>query len=75
MKVKTRGRVCRIASSSKKIMELISHQQIKLGAQIIVQQRFEFDDSMEILVDGIHKTNITQQLAKNIFISHEVKKR
>lgn len=75
MKVKTKGRVCRIASASKKIMELISHQQIKLGSQIMVQHRFEFDDSMEILIDGKHKVNISQQLAKNIFISYDAKKR
>jgi len=75
MKVKTKGRVCRIASASKKIMELINHKQIKLGSQIIVEQRFEFDDSIEIMIDGKHKTNISQQLAKNIFISYEAKKR
>jgi DtxR family Mn-dependent transcriptional regulator len=75
MKVKTKGRVCRIASASKKIMELISHQQIKLGSQIMVLQRFEFDDSMEIMIDGTHKVNISQQLAKNIFINYEAKKR
>lgn len=75
MKVKTKARVCRIASASKKIMELISHQQIKIGSQIIVLQRFEFDDSMEIMIDGKHKVNISQQLAKNIFINYEAKKR
>jgi DtxR family Mn-dependent transcriptional regulator len=75
MKIKTKGRVCRIASASKKIMELISHQQIKIGSQIMVQQRFEFDDSMEILIDGKHRVNISQQLAKNIFISYDAKKR
>lgn len=75
MKVKTKGRVCRIASASKKIMELISHQQIKLGSQIMVLQRFEFDDSMEIMIDGKNKANISQQLAKSIFISYEAKKR
>lgn len=75
MKVKTKGRVCRITSASKKIMELISHQQIKLGSQILVKQRFEFDDSMEIMIDGKHKVNISQQLAKSIFISYEAKKR
>jgi DtxR family Mn-dependent transcriptional regulator len=75
MKAKKKGRVCRIASASKKIMELISYQQIKLGSQIMVQQRFEFDDSMEILIDGKHKANISQQLAKNIFISYDAKKR
>lgn len=75
MKIKTKGRVCRITGASKKIMDLISHQQIKLGAQIMVQQKFEFDDSLEILVDKKHRTNISQQLAKNIFISYEAKTR
>ncbi len=75
MKVKTKARVCRIASASKKIMELISHQQIKIGSQIMVLQRFEFDESMEIMIDGKHKVNISQQLAKNIFINYEAKKR
>lgn len=75
MKVKTKARVCRIASASKKIMELISHQQIKIGSQIMVLQRFEFDDSMEIMIDGKHKVNISQQLGKNIFINYEAKKR
>jgi DtxR family Mn-dependent transcriptional regulator len=75
MEEKTRGRVCRIGNASKKIMELISHQQIKIGSQIIIEKKFEFDASMEITVDRKHKANISQQLAKNIFISYEAKKR
>jgi len=75
MEEKTRGRVCRIGNASKKIMELISHQQIKIGSQIIIEKKFEFDASMEITVDRKHKSNISQQLAKNIFISYEAKKR
>lgn len=75
MEEKTRGRVCRIGNASNKIMELISHQQIKIGSQIIIEKKFEFDASMEITVDRKHKANISQQLAKNIFISYEAKKR
>ncbi|MEY3177840.1 MAG: hypothetical protein RJB42_81 [Bacteroidota bacterium] len=75
MEEKIRGRVCRIGNASKKIMELISHQQIKIGSQIIIEKKFEFDASMEITVDRKHKANISQQLAKNIFISYEAKKR
>ena len=75
MEEKTRGRVCRIGNASKKIMELISHQQIKIGSQIIIEKKFEFDASMEITVDRKHKANISQQLAKNIFINYEAKKR
>ncbi|MEY5045864.1 MAG: hypothetical protein RL713_1089, partial [Bacteroidota bacterium] len=75
MEEKTRGRVCRIGNASNKIMELISHQQIKIGSQIIIEKKFEFDASMEITVDRKHKANISQQLAKNIFINYEAKKR
>jgi DtxR family Mn-dependent transcriptional regulator len=75
MEEKTRGRVSRIGNASKKIMELISHQQIKIGSQIIIEKKFEFDESLEITVDRKHKANISQQLAKNIFISYEAKKR
>ncbi|MEN9371541.1 MAG: hypothetical protein RI991_273 [Bacteroidota bacterium] len=75
MEEKTKGSVCRIGNASKKIMELISHQQIKIGSQIIIEKKFEFDASMEITVDRKHKANISQQLAKNIFISYEAKKR
>ena len=75
METKKSGKVCRIGNASKKIMELISHQQIKIGSQIIVEKKFEFDDSLEIMVDRKHKANISQQLAKNIFISYEAKKR
>ena len=75
MEEKTKGSVCRIGNASKKIMELISHQQIKIGSQIIIEKKFEFDASMEITVDRKPKANIRQQLAKNIFISYEAKKR
>jgi DtxR family Mn-dependent transcriptional regulator len=73
MEENTMGRVCRIGNASEKIMELISHQQIKIGSQIMVEKKFEFDESLEITIDRKHKANISQQLAKNIFISYEVK--
>ena len=73
MEENTMGRVCRIGNASEKIMELISHQQIKIGSQIMVEKKFEFDESLEITIDRKHKANISQQLAKNIFISYETK--
>lgn len=74
MEIKKKGKVCRIGSASKKIMELISHQQIKIGSLITIEKRFEFDESLEVVIDKKHKASISQQLAKNIFISYETKK-
>jgi DtxR family Mn-dependent transcriptional regulator len=70
LKVKTQGRVTKIKSHSTKIMDLIAHQQINIGSKITVKKVFEFDESMEIIIDGKTTKNISQQLAKNIFIGN-----
>jgi DtxR family Mn-dependent transcriptional regulator len=70
LKVKTQGRVTKIKSHSTKIMALIAHQQINIGSKITVKKVFEFDESMEIVIDGKTTKNISQQLAKNIFIGN-----
>jgi DtxR family Mn-dependent transcriptional regulator len=70
LKVKAQGRVTKIKSHSTKIIDLISHQQINIGSKITVKKVFEFDESMEIVIDGKTTKNISQQLAKNIFIGN-----
>lgn len=70
LKVKAQGRVTKIKSHSTKIMDLIAHQQINIGSKITVKKVFEFDESMEIIIDGKTTKNISQQLAKNIFIGN-----
>lgn len=70
LKLKAQGRVTKIKSHSKKIMDLVAHQQINIGSRITVKKVFEFDESMEIVIDGKMTKNISQQLAKNIFIGN-----
>ena len=70
LKVKAQGRVTKIKSHSKKIMDLVAHQHINIGSRITVKKVFEFDESMEIVIDGKTTKNISQQLAKNIFIGN-----
>jgi DtxR family Mn-dependent transcriptional regulator len=70
LKLKAQGRVTKIKSHSKKIMDLVAHQQINIGSRITVKKVFEFDESMEIVIDGKMIKNISQQLAKNIFIGN-----
>lgn len=70
LKLKAQGRVTKIKSHSKKIMDLVAHQQINIGSRITVKKVFEFDESMEIVIDGKITKNISQQLAKNIFIGN-----
>ncbi len=70
LKLKAQGRVTKIKSHSKKIMDLVAHQRINIGSRITVKKVFEFDESMEIVIDGKITKNISQQLAKNIFIGN-----
>ena len=71
LKVKAQGRVTKIKSHSTKIMDLIAHQQMNIGSRITVKKVFEFDESMEILIDGKITKNISKQLANNIFIAND----
>ena len=71
LKVKAQGRVTKIKSHSTKIMDLIAHQQMNIGSKITVKKVFEFDESMEILIDGKITKNISKQLANNIFIAND----
>ena len=70
LKLKAQGRVTKIKSHSKKIMDLVAHQQINIGSRITVKKVFEFDESMEIVIDGKTTKNISQQLAKNIVLGN-----
>ena len=71
LKVKAQGRVTKIKSHSTKIMDIIAHQQMNIGSKITVKKVFEFDESMEILIDGKITKNISKQLANNIFIAND----
>jgi DtxR family Mn-dependent transcriptional regulator len=71
LKVKGQGRVTKIKSHSTKIMDLIAHQQMNIGSKITVKKVFEFDESMEIIIDGKITKNISKQLANNIFIAND----
>ena len=74
LKIKSQGKVTKIKNHSMKIMDLIAHQHIKIVTKIAVKQIFDFDSSMEIAIDGKHTTNISQQLANNIYIGNDRKK-
>jgi DtxR family Mn-dependent transcriptional regulator len=52
-------------------MDLIAHQQMNIGSKITVKKVFEFDESMEIIIDGKITKNISKQLANNIFIAND----
>jgi DtxR family Mn-dependent transcriptional regulator len=68
--------VCHVADQSTEMLELLTHKKINIGTRLEVKKKFEFDHSMEICTAAPGKIrqqtpfNISEQLAKNIFVSY-----
>jgi len=60
--------VCQVADQSPSILELLNHNQIKIGTRVEVKRKFDFDNSLEIKTKQTAPFTISEQLAKNIFL-------
>lgn len=63
--------VCSVSDQSSEILELLEHKKITLGTKIEVKKKFDFDNSLEIKMKQQPPINISDQLAKNIFVTHQ----
>jgi DtxR family Mn-dependent transcriptional regulator len=64
------GEVCQVSNQSAEILELLRHKKINIGTKVEVKKIFEFDQSLEIKIRNTTIT-ISEQLAKNIFVTYE----
>jgi DtxR family Mn-dependent transcriptional regulator len=62
--------VSHVSDQSREILELLKHKNISIGTRVEVKKRFDFDHSMEIKIRQQQPFNISEQLAKNIFVSY-----
>ena len=62
--------VCQVTNQSEEMLELLQHKHIGIGTKLEVKKHFEFDHSVEIKIRTITVT-ISEQLAKNIFVTYE----
>ncbi|MEI6946098.1 metal-dependent transcriptional regulator [Paraflavisolibacter sp. H34] len=65
------AQVRRVSNQSAEMLDLLHHKQIGIGTVLEVTQQFAFDHSLEIKA-GDTLTTISEQLAKNIFVHHEL---
>jgi len=63
--------VSHVSDQSSGILELLKHKNISIGTRLEVKKKFEFDHSMEIKIRQLPPFNISEQLAKNIFVKYE----
>lgn len=61
--------VCNVGDQSSEILELLKHKNISIGTKLEVKKKFDFDNSMEIRIRQQLPFTISEQLAKNIFVT------
>jgi DtxR family Mn-dependent transcriptional regulator len=62
--------VCQVTNQSAELLELLQHKSIGIGTKIEVKKHFDFDHSLEIRIRSTTLT-ISEQLAKNIYVTYE----
>jgi DtxR family Mn-dependent transcriptional regulator len=67
----TAAKVCAVGNQTEEMLDLLSHKNIQLGARIEVKKKFDFDGSMEVRLKAGQTVTISDQLAKNIFVTYE----
>jgi DtxR family Mn-dependent transcriptional regulator len=63
--------VSSVANQSPAMLELLNHYHINIGTELKINQRFSFDESIEIKVGKYAACIISKPVAKNIFVYHE----
>jgi DtxR family transcriptional regulator, Mn-dependent transcriptional regulator len=66
----TPAEVCQVTNQSAEMLELLKHKSIGIGTQLEVRKFFPFDQSLELKIKAKTVT-ISEQLAKNIFVTYE----
>jgi DtxR family transcriptional regulator, Mn-dependent transcriptional regulator len=62
--------VSHVSDQSSEILELLNHKNISIGTRLEIKKKFDFDNSMEIKIRQQQPFNISEQLAKNIFVKY-----
>ncbi len=61
--------VCHVTDQSSEMLELLNHKNISIGTRLEVKKKFEFDQSLEVKISKQPAFNISEQFAKNIFVT------
>jgi len=62
--------VCYVSDQSNEMLDLLGHKKIAIGTKLEVKRKFSYDQSMEIKIRQQAPINISEQLAKNIFVKY-----
>lgn len=60
-----------VSNQSSELLELLKHMHITIGTQLEVKKHFQFDNSLQIKIKANKTETISEQLAKNIYVTYE----
>ena len=63
--------VCYVSDQSTEMLELLGHKKIGIGTKLEIKRKFSFDNSIELKIRQQSPTNISGELAKNIFVKYD----
>jgi DtxR family transcriptional regulator, Mn-dependent transcriptional regulator len=64
----SQGKVCSVTDSSSSFLQYLDKVGIHIGSVVVVQERTEFDGSLEVVVDGTKKHSLSKEVSDNILI-------
>lgn len=62
------AQVVSVGSQANDLLELLSHKNIGLGTRLEIKKKFAFDGSIEVKIKSLAPVNISEQLAKALFV-------
>lgn len=62
--------VCQVTNQSEEMLDLLQHKNICIGTRVEIKKYFDFDHSIELKIKNT-TTTVSEQLAKNIFVTYE----
>jgi len=68
------GIVSNVSDQSTEMLELLKHKKIGIGTKLEVKKKFSFDNSMEVKINQQTQLNLSELLAKNIFVKYDRQK-
>lgn len=68
LELNRKAEVSAVGSQSTELLELLRHKDISIGTVLKVARKFNFDNSIEIIIDKKSPFSISRQLAQTLFV-------
>jgi DtxR family Mn-dependent transcriptional regulator len=63
--------VSNISDQSPEMLDLLRHKGLALGTKLEVKKKFSFDNSLELKIKNQAGITVSENVAKNVFVTHE----